>query len=266
MKSLLKRVLPQPAITFIRQIFPSEVQRQITAAKKAEVQQRANFYSSFLKKGEVCFDIGANMGNRVEPFLLLGAKVIAVEPQQDCIAFLTKKFGKKIAIVQKGVGEIKGIKSFYVSNVSPMSSFSEEWISSVKDDRFNMYTWAAQPVDMEMTTLDELIALYGLPAFIKIDVEGYELEVLGGLTHKVPMMSFEYTVPELTHKVVECINRIRQCNADIELNYSEGESMELSAGEWLNADEMIMFVNSPKFIETRFGDIYVRSKSTEKKV
>lgn len=43
------------------------------------------FYEQFIRPNDICFDIGANMGNRTEVFLKLGAKVIAVEPQSECV-------------------------------------------------------------------------------------------------------------------------------------------------------------------------------------
>jgi len=41
-------------------------------------------------------------------------------------------------------------------------------------------------------TLDQLIATYGRPKYIKIDVEGYELPVIGGMHAKIDLISFEY--------------------------------------------------------------------------
>lgn len=260
MKALIKNILGKSIILKVRKIFPSGVQKEADRSAKDEAQFRSKFYSTFIKSGDLCFDVGANRGNRVLPLLILGAKVVAMEPQADCIAHLKQKFGKKIAIVAKGLGEKESVKKFYVSNTSVLSSFSEEWIDSVKENRFNAYTWS-EPVDLEITTADKLIETFGLPSFIKIDVEGYELEVLKGLTYPVKMISFEYTVPEQIEKAIRCIDQIIKYNSNIECNYSEKEGMQWGMDKWLLPDEMKNFISSDAFIATGFGDIYVRTKA-----
>jgi len=228
--------------------FPNSIQRK-----------REQFYGSFIGKGDLCFDVGANIGNRISPLLAVGAKVVAVEPQESCINILRLKFGDKIELVAKGLGEREGRENFHISNIDTISSFSDEWINSVKDDRFKEFNWDKQ-VEVEMATLDQLIDKYGEPQFIKIDVEGYELNVLKGLTRPIKIISFEYTVPEQTGKVIECIEQLYKNETNIECNYSIGESMDLSNQEWKSVAEMNEHVLSQEFIDTHFGDVYVRMK------
>lgn len=228
--------------------------------EKKRIKSRETFYAKLLKKGDLCFDVGANLGNRTEPLLAIGAKVIAVEPQESCYQFLEQKFKNKIQIVKKGLCEKECVRTFHISNASTISSFSEEWINSVKEERFVNNTWD-KTVEVEMTTLDNLIEEFGNPEFIKIDVEGYELEVLKGLTKRIPLISFEYTVPEQTSKINDCIDQIFKNNAQIKCNFCEDENTEWALTEWLSVESFFGFINSGKFTKPSFGDIYVKDFS-----
>ncbi len=258
-KKLIKNLLGKSITLKLRKILPSKMQKEAAKAANEDAKRRSNFYATFIKSDDLCFDVGANMGNRVLPLLLIGAKVVAVEPQADCYRYLKKTFGKKIDVVGKGLAEMEGVKKFYVSNTSTLSSFSREWIESVKAERFSEYTWDNE-IELEITTADKLIDCFGVPSYIKIDVEGYELEVLKGLTHPIKMISFEYTVPEQTEKAIQCIDQIAKYNSNIECNYSEAETMQWSMKNWLSPEEMKNFIKSTAFLGTGFGDIYVRTQ------
>jgi FkbM family methyltransferase len=258
MKDLIKRILGPKGRSRLRTWFPSGVQKR---AEIQEIARKATFYGSFVKTGSVCFDVGANMGNRITPFLELGAKVIAVEPQDKCFRHLKRKFGDKIVLVKKGLGEADGIKKFHISEDSTLSSFSDNWMSSVTGtDRFKGRSWI-KTVKAVMTTADELIKQYGKPDFIKIDVEGYELEVLKGLTQPIRMISFEYTVPEQPDRASMCLDEIEKHNPQIECNYSIGEDLVWAMSEWVSASKMRALILSEAFQKTSFGDIYVRART-----
>ena len=62
-------------------------------------------------------------------------------------------------------------------------------------------------MDVEVTTLDRLIAIYGAPTFCKIDVEGSELQVLEGLTEALPALSFEF-LPVSIKRAYGCIDPV----------------------------------------------------------
>jgi FkbM family methyltransferase len=258
-KKALKAILGQKLIDKIKQ---REVKREplvIPQDNPEEIALRKNFYKQFVKQGDVTFDVGANVGNRISPMLELGANVIAIEPQEYCKQVLMAKFGNKIQLEPFGLGEKEEVKEFFISNASTISSFSKDWIESVKQDRFKEYTWN-KVQKVQMTTLDNLIKKHGRPVFIKIDVEGYEPEVLKGLHQAVPCISYEYTTPEQTSKAIECLEHIASLSKHVVCNYSEGESMELSLSEWVSKEKMLEIINSESFINTGFGDIYVKSE------
>jgi hypothetical protein len=79
-----------------------------------------------------------------------------------------------------------------------------------------------------MTTLDKLIEQFGIPSFIKIDVEGFEYEVIKGLSKPVKALSLEFT-PEIIESTYKCINYLQQLGK-INLNYSVFKTMSLLRG------------------------------------
>jgi len=255
-KKVISPILRNPIISPIRQWLLREAAFR-EERQQPDFQKRSTFYASFLSKNDLCFDVGANLGNRVGPLLALGAKVVAIEPQASCYKVLRTKYGRKIKLVTKGLGAEGGTQNFYISDAHTISSFSKEFVDTMKEGRFKNYTWQ-EPVKVEVTTLDALIQKYGVPSFIKIDVEGYELEVLKGLSSPVNMISFEYTVPEQTNKVIDCIQQIEKNGAKIECNYSIGESMDFTLAQWLPSQKMKNYVLDSDFINTEFGDVYCR--------
>jgi FkbM family methyltransferase len=219
-----------------------------------------SFYSSFIKKGDLCFDVGANIGNKVDMLMRVGARVVAIEPQESCYRILKYKYGNKISLVNKGVGEAVETKEFHISSSNTISSFSTEWINAVKKSRFRNDEWN-KTISVPMTTLDRLILEFGVPNYIKIDVEGYELEVLKGLNSSVPLISFEYTIPERLERVYQCLYLIERLNTNIVCNYTEGEQMKLILPQWLKIEEFKEVMLRTDFSPAGFGDIFIKSVS-----
>jgi FkbM family methyltransferase len=249
-KNFFKKIMPASFIEFVRnkkeRLFNKNLQRQ-----------RENFYQQFLQPGDLVFDIGANKGNRIDAFLGIKANVVAVEPQQKCVAYLNARFKNNIVVVSKGVGSQEEERHFYVSSTSTLSTFSEEWVDVLKKGRFKGYKWQKKE-KIQLTTLDQLISQYGIPAFIKIDVEGFELEVLKGFNHPVRMLSFEYAVPEFLERAQACIERLASISSNVEYNYAIGENLSFRLDKWKSASEMSSYLNTQEFIQTGFGDLYAR--------
>lgn len=227
----------------------------ITLFKKSE---RKEFYGQFIKPGDLVFDVGANKGNRTIIFLDLGAKVVAVEPQKECYEHLSKRFGNTIELVTLGLGEKESTATMYVSGSTLISSFSKNHVDQMQEDRFKGAAWG-KTIEVKMTTMDRLIEQHGVPAFCKVDVEGYEYDVLKGLSQPVGAMSLEYIVPENTQVLVDCLTHLNKLGT-IECNFSYGETMKFNLDHWKTGDEMIAFVQTQEFTDTSYGDVYIRFK------
>ncbi len=232
------------------------------AREKRELAAFAGFYSGFLAPGDLCFDIGANLGNRTRCFRHLGCEVVAVEPQSSCFAQLTKRFGADpgTRLVRKAVGRQAGVATLHLSPDHVLSSLSAAFIERTRTSgRFAASTWNRSE-SVDMTTLDELIASYGEPKFIKIDVEGFEAEVLAGLSTPVHMLSIEWT-PEFPENTLACLTRLSQLG-DYEFNLSWGESMRFSRPQWRDLTSLRVVIDEFEGESQLFGDIYARLKGS----
>jgi len=222
------------------------------------------FYSQFVSKGDLCFDIGANIGNRTGAFLKLGATVVAVEPQDICMRKLLNKYGNnnKVFLVHKALGADEGKGDLILSNSHTVSSMSKEWIDCIKDsDMFFTSTSAFQwhkTVSVPIATLDKLIEKYGNPTVCKIDVEGFEYQVIRGLSQPIKVITFEFTpTPKFISLAIKSIKHLSAIG-NVQFNYSFGESMTLALSKWVNTGKICNILLSIPYKTAFSGDIYAR--------
>jgi FkbM family methyltransferase len=243
---------------------PGREYRQTRRDKKAyyhfssQDEHRRDFYSQFINPGDLVFDVGANLGNRSKVFLKLGANVVGVEPQRKCISFLEEVMSdeERFTLVECALGSAEGEAEMLISNAHMISTLSNEWVDgTTASGRFSEYRWKKRQT-VRIATLDRMIEEFGIPVFIKIDVEGYEFEVLSGLSHAIRNISIEF-VPELIQNTHKCLEHILRISDDVVFQISLGESMTFELDDWVRHDEIVRVL--AQYSGNIFGDIYISS-------
>lgn len=195
------------------------------------------FYASLIRKNELCFDIGANVGAKSRIFLSTGAKVIAFEPQSTCLKQLAQINNPNFNFYSIAVGATNKTRELHLSNYSELATLSDEFMEAHRSP--DVYWNASEKVMVK--SLNHLIEEFGLPDFCKIDVEGYELEIISALTYQIPLIEIEFTGKLLgdTIKIIGLLSNSLYC-----FNYTRNEQPKFELTHWVTAQEMIKLLNN----------------------
>lgn len=219
------------------------------------------FYRELLSNQELVFDIGAHIGSRSRAMHAAGARVIALEPQAPFAQFLRWSLPKQITLIEAAVGSYQGEAGMAVSSKHPtVSSMRPDFVTDATSVAgFEHVRWDQQQI-VHMVTLDDLIAQYGNPDYIKIDVEGFELEVLQGLTQPVKMLSLEFLpgFADLTHAVVDRLSELGKYR----FNPVVGEQARFLWSEWGDEKSLRAWMQSQPAAANP-SDLFARLESPE---
>lgn len=222
----------------------------------ARARAMDRLYAQFVSPDDLVFDIGAHVGDRIASFRRLDARVVAVEPQPALQRTLRMLYGRdpRVTLVPAAVGRTIGSAEMKINPGNPtISTLSDAFIAAGRDAvGWQGESWP-RALSVPVTTLDALIAAHGRPAFIKLDVEGFEAEALAGLSQAVPALSFEFTTIQRS-VALACLER---CTAlgYIEFNAALGELQVL--GDWRDAQAIADWLTGLPH-EANSGDIYAR--------
>jgi len=218
------------------------------------------FYAQFVRRGDLVFDLGANRGLMAEMFLELGARVVAVEPIPYLAATIRRRYPSRRLIVEPAaVGDHAGTATLWLGADDLHSSISDEWIERVRDDPMLPDRWN-ETFEVPVRTVDDLIARHGMPAFLKIDVEGFEANVLAGLSRPVAALSFEYQCPALD-MTQRCFDRLGDLGA-YEFQIAGGEQLAFREPRWTDADEAMQHLEALRAEQpVTHGDVYARVRT-----
>jgi len=213
-------------------------------------------------KGQLVFDIGANQGQMTRRYIGAGGKVVAVEPQSELTSH--RNFNGVFSIKHMCVADKPGKIDFYECvGHSVSSSCLKKWRNHYPEKEWRKIT-------VPCVTLDMLIKEFGIPKFIKLDVEGYEDKVLDGLSQKIDLISFEFTKGFIDSSIrcVEILDKLKfkkimPCIKRKLKRRSEGKKIRLYEifEEFYNKEEAIKYLRKvSKMPNKKFqGDMLVIS-------
>jgi FkbM family methyltransferase len=206
-------------------------------------------FGEFVKPGNLVFDVGANRGEYAEMFANLGARVVAVEPNSALTPLIVERV-PGATVVQAAVGATVGVADLFVGEGDGDSTLSDKYANVLRE------THDLTPIKVDVTTMDELAATHGEPDFVKIDVEGYEPDVLAGMSFKPPSLSFEFH-GALLDELASCLDKL----SGYEFRVSVGNSYVWATDGWSDAPAIAalareLAANDPLL----FADVYARTK------
>lgn len=209
---------------------------------------RVAFYSQLIPPGTLCFDVGANVGEVSESLAAAGMQVIALEPIPSVAEQCRQRCGLSkynVQVINEAVSHACGEASLYLRRSSSQSSLRLDWEGEIVDK-----------VQVRQTTLAALIEDYGVPGYVKIDVEGHEVAVFDGLDRGIELVSFEYHAREL-QQTWNCLERLDRL-ADYVYNYSSRNESRLEMADWLAGDDLVSLLEKKQTDGSlaRWGNVY----------
>jgi FkbM family methyltransferase len=238
--------------SFVYDFYWRVVDRRVIDERRAEL----DFYRGLLdgfRERDLIFDIGANQGYKTDIFFRLCARVVAVEPDKTCQEILKQKFLKHrfkkraLTVVDSAVSDRSSVTTMWIDEpASAKNTLSQKWAETLRTDntRFGHRLVFRQRTSIETVTIEQLIALHGLPFFVKIDVEGHELSVLRGMQQPVPYLSFEINLPEFRAEGIECVRVLEGLAPGGEFNYTPDCRKGLVLNQWHRSERFSAIVDT----------------------
>jgi FkbM family methyltransferase len=201
---------------------------------------------------EYIFDIGLNSGQDTDFYLSLGYNVIGVDANPNIISYLKLKYEQEILdnrliLLDIGIYNTIGTFEFYLNRNTVYSSFNIAYgLRSNFNGEFD------RVINVNTTTLSEIINQYGIPYYMKIDVEGSDLLALESLTisNKSKYISVKLSDINIITKLMNLgYTKFKYIDQSLNINHgfvwgSSGYFGENTIGNWLNYNDALILNNN----------------------
>jgi FkbM family methyltransferase len=204
-----------------------------------------SFYAGLVGNGDLCFDVGAHLGNRAGVLAALGCTVVAVEPHPYLANYLRKRFAgnERVIVEEAALGACTGRATLhYMPRNLTISSLNPDWHRSLTGRRARNTGFSAE-VSVATVTLNGLIVKYGLPKYCKLDIEGSDVAVLETLAQPLEVLSFEH-VPHLHAQTAEAVAILEKL-APYRFNYFPRETHRFRLRHDVSGTELLEALREP---------------------
>lgn len=214
---------------------------------------------------DLIYDVGMHRGKDTEFYLRKGFRVVAIEANPALVKLVANNLASDVAsgrlkIVECAIADKPGTAEFWINtNDDLWSSLSKDHTASWTDQ---------QRIEVEARTFDTVLTEYGVPYYLKVDIEGADLLCLAALARfptKPKFVSFECslddfeqtfealsTLWQLGYRRFKLVNQarhpsVRVPNPPLEGDYVDmrfdgsmsGPFGEEAPGEWIGIEELV---------------------------
>jgi FkbM family methyltransferase len=172
-----------------------------------------------LKPGDKVLDIGANIGYYVlleDSLVGPSGRLIAVEPSETNVNLLERNLtlnSVKAQVICAAVSSDSGQKEFWLASASNLNTFHKEYLTDRGD--------SPRKVDVETLTVREICDKYGAIDYLRMDIEGHEVEVLDSIYRDRAALATRPSIVFETHTGAynETHNIVRSLSQLVEIGY-----------------------------------------------
>lgn len=189
----------------------------------------------------ILFDIGANHGKYTDANIKKYSSFVLVEANPMLCQELQLKYkdNPKIIIIN-AIASNKENETFYISNADQISTADLAWVNN---SRFTKdYHW--QPFQgIQTVSLDTLLQSFPEVTHIKVDVEGYEYNVIQSLHTKVPLLSFEWAEEKKEEILLTLVYLERLGFTQFHIQFEDTYTYEVPKDQWMPYNTVYELMN-----------------------